>query len=209
MPAGFLGRRDTALELVCGADVSWKLICRVGPVDLGGFRKCSFAFILLRRDIIVLHKIFQETPGAMEFPRIPADLDGDRFYHCCHPHSTLGIVDLLDPSQLPHQGCLTRSRPLCCNSLRKSLHFVKSWRAVASPGLGGKDIDMKQPTTNQNAASGLIKFVARKTLSAVFKYSRFFLRVRALTAWLGWGRLREPLVERERRKDQCLLRQLW
>ena len=32
----FLGCREMALELVCGADFSWKLMCRAGPGDLRG-----------------------------------------------------------------------------------------------------------------------------------------------------------------------------
>jgi len=36
--AGFLGCRETALELVSGADFSWKLMCGADPGDLGGAR---------------------------------------------------------------------------------------------------------------------------------------------------------------------------
>jgi len=36
--AGFLVRHDMALELVCGADFSWKLMCRADPGDLGAPR---------------------------------------------------------------------------------------------------------------------------------------------------------------------------
>jgi len=34
--AGLLGRNETALHLVRGADFSWKLMCGAGPSDLGG-----------------------------------------------------------------------------------------------------------------------------------------------------------------------------
>ena len=36
--AGFLGCHKIALEWVCGADFSWKLMCVAGPGDLGGSR---------------------------------------------------------------------------------------------------------------------------------------------------------------------------
>ena len=36
--AGFFVRRHLALELVCGADFSWELMCGAGPGDLGGSR---------------------------------------------------------------------------------------------------------------------------------------------------------------------------
>ena len=36
--AGFFGCRDMALEFVCGADFSWKLMGGAGPGHLGGSR---------------------------------------------------------------------------------------------------------------------------------------------------------------------------
>ena len=41
--AGFFGCRETALELVRGADFSWELMCRGGPGDLGGSRGSASA----------------------------------------------------------------------------------------------------------------------------------------------------------------------
>ena len=44
-PAGFFGHREMALELVCGADFSWKLICGAVPCDLGRSRGAASAEI--------------------------------------------------------------------------------------------------------------------------------------------------------------------
>jgi len=40
--AGYLGCREMAFELVCGADFSWKLMCGAGPGDLGGCKGVGF-----------------------------------------------------------------------------------------------------------------------------------------------------------------------
>jgi len=40
---GFFGCRETALELICGADFSCKLMCRAGPGDPGGSRGAASA----------------------------------------------------------------------------------------------------------------------------------------------------------------------
>ena len=40
--AGFIGCRETALDLVCGADLSYKLMCGAGPGDLGGVPGVGF-----------------------------------------------------------------------------------------------------------------------------------------------------------------------
>ena len=40
---GFFGRRHLALELISGADFSWKLKCEAGPGDLGGSRGSVWA----------------------------------------------------------------------------------------------------------------------------------------------------------------------